>query len=161
MGCSSVLKRYRTMRRIGRRAVGLKQRSAQKGAAVVEFALILPLLLLLLIGTIDMSLALYDKSVITNASREGARAGIVARNPKLSDADIRQVVLGYTNGALIHFGASKPPPVVNVVQSTVGTDPQTLGVTVSYTFQGIGLGSLFSSLGQPWVLTSSTVMVHE
>jgi Flp pilus assembly protein TadG len=57
---------------------GLKNRQALQGAAVIEFALILPLLLLLLIGGIDMSLALYDKAVITNASREGARAGIVA-----------------------------------------------------------------------------------
>ena len=46
----------------------------QRGAAVVEFALILPILLILLVGTIDASLALYDKAVITNASREGARA---------------------------------------------------------------------------------------
>ena len=133
----------------------------QRGVDVVDFALILPILLLLLLGTIDGSLALYDKAVITNASREGARAGIVARNPKLTDAEIRQVVLNYTNGSLIHFGPGKPPPVVNVVQSTVGTTPSTLGVTVSYTFQGIGLGGLFNTLGQPWVLTSNTVMVHE
>ena len=161
MGFSCVQKKCQVVRTPSPGAAWIPKRKAQQGAAVVEFALILPLLLLLLIGVVDLSLALYDKSVITNASREGARAGIVARNPKLTDVDIHQVVLGYTNGALIHFGPSKLLPVVNVVQSTVGTDPQTLGVTVSYTFQGIGLGSLFSSLGQPWVLTSSTVMVHE
>lgn len=161
MGCSSVQKINRVARTPGRRGGRIRLRLQQEGAAVVEFALILPLLLLLLIGTLEVSLALYDKSVITNASREGARAGIVARNPKLSDADIRQVVLGYTSGALIHFGPSTAAPVVNVVQSAVGTEPRTLGVTVTYTFEGIGLGSLFSSWGQPWVLTSSTVMVHE
>lgn len=134
---------------------------AQRGSAVVEFGLILPILLLLLLGSIEGSLALYDKAVITNASREGARAGIVARNPKLSDADIREVVLAYANGSLINFGPSHSPPIVNVVQSTAGTNPSTLEVTVSYTFQGLGLGALFSAVGQPWVLTSSTVMVHE
>jgi Flp pilus assembly protein TadG len=118
-------------------------------------------LLVLLIGSVDVSLALYDKAVITNASREGARAGIVARNPKLSEDDIRQVVRTYTDGALIHFGPSKPPPTVSVVQSTMGVDANTLDVTVSYTFEGIGLGTLFQALGRPWVLTSNTVMVHE
>jgi Flp pilus assembly protein TadG len=78
MGCSSVEKKCKS----------------QKGAAVIEFALILPILLLLLLGTIDGSLALYDKAVITNASREGARAGIVARNPKLTDAELHQRIVG-------------------------------------------------------------------
>jgi hypothetical protein len=32
---------------------------------------------------------------------------------------------------------------------------------VRYTFQGVGLGSLFDSLGNPWVLQSSTLMVYE
>ena len=134
-------------------------RQGQRGAAVIEFALILPLLLLLLIGGIDMSLALYDKAVITNASREGARAGIVARNPQISEAEIRQVVQNYTQSALVNLGAGTPP-TVSVEQGSLGAD-LTLRVSVSYTFQGIGLGDLFSSLGQPWVLSSSTVMVYE
>jgi hypothetical protein len=49
----------------------------QKGAALVEFALVLPMLLLILFGIIEFSILLYDKAVITNASREAARAGIV------------------------------------------------------------------------------------
>jgi len=54
----------------------MKKRS-QKGAAVVEFALILPILLLLLFGIIEFSFYMYDKAMLTNACREGARAGIV------------------------------------------------------------------------------------
>lgn len=137
-----------------------KNRQRQQGAAVVEFALVLPLLLILLIGGIDMSLALYDKAVITNASREGARAGIVARNPPISEAEIRQVVQAYTQSALVNFGQGKPPPNVSVEQGSLGAN-LTLKVSVSYTFQGIGLGDLLSSMGQPWVLQSSTVMVYE
>ena len=45
------------------------------GASAVEFAVVLPLLVLPF-GIIEFSLALYDKAMITNASREGARAGI-------------------------------------------------------------------------------------
>ena len=137
-----------------------KRSHTQRGAAVVEFALILPILLGLLIGGIDLSLALYDKAVITNASREGARAGIVARNPQLSDAQIRQVVNQYAQSALVNLGANPASPTVVIQKGSMSGDP-TLQVTVSYTFQGIGLGSLFQSLGKPWVLQSSTVMVYE
>ena len=49
----------------------------QKGAALVEFAIVVPLLILLATGIGEFGLVLYNKQVITNASREGARAGIV------------------------------------------------------------------------------------
>jgi Flp pilus assembly protein TadG len=132
----------------------------QRGAAVVEFALILPILLILLVGTIDASLALYDKAVITNASREGARAGIVARSPSLTDAQIQQIVQNYLQGALVSLGSTSALPAVQIQKGIWNGDP-TLQVTVRYTFQGVGLGSLFDSLGNPWVLQSSTLMVYE
>src|SRR5258708_19290597 len=44
-----------------------------RGAAVVEFALLLPLLLLLLFGIIDFGRALNAQITITQAAREGAR----------------------------------------------------------------------------------------
>jgi hypothetical protein len=53
------------------------ENNREKGTASVEFALILPLLLLMLFLIIEFSIILYDKAVITNASREGARHGIV------------------------------------------------------------------------------------
>lgn len=137
-----------------------KNPAQQRGAAVVEFALILPILLGLLVGGIDASLALYDKAVITNASREGARAGIVARNPQLTEAQIRQVVHQYAQSALVSLGSNPAQPTVTIQKGSLGGDP-TLQVTVSYTFEGIGLGSLFESLGRPWVLQASTVMVYE
>ena len=68
-------------------------RLLQCGVAAVEFALILPLLLALLFGMAEVSLLLYDQAVITNASREGARAGIVLKTPKLTTTEIEQVAL--------------------------------------------------------------------
>ena len=44
---------------------------------MVEFALIFPLLLFIVFSIIECSLALYDKAVITNASRERLKAEIV------------------------------------------------------------------------------------
>ncbi len=138
---------------------GKTTHAQQRGSAVVEFALVLPILLAVLVGGIDASLALYDKAVITNASREGARAGIVARNPLLTDAQIQGVVNQYAQG-VVSFGAQPAQPTVLIQKSSLNGDP-TLKVTVSYTFQGMGLGSLLQSLGKPMVLQASTVMVYE
>ena len=46
-----------------------------KGASAVEFALVLPILIVLLFGIVEFGLLMYNKAVITNASREGARDG--------------------------------------------------------------------------------------
>jgi len=135
-------------------------RHPQQGAAAVEFALILPVLLLVVFGIIELSLALYDKAVITHASREAARAGIVLSSPKMTDAQISAVALNYTQGALIQLGASQTP-TVTVAQSSPASFPHPLRVTVTYTYSGLGLGSMLGALGQPIVLTSSTSMVNE
>ena len=59
----------------------------QNGAALVEFAIALPLLILLLFGIVEFGLLLYNKHILTNACRAGARAGIVVRNPRLPNSD--------------------------------------------------------------------------
>lgn len=46
-----------------------------RGAAAVEFALVVPLLLMLLMGVVSASLAYNDKLSISNAAREAARLG--------------------------------------------------------------------------------------
>lgn len=50
----------------------------QLGVALIEMAFVGPLLILLVLGVLVFGVALYDQSVITNASREGARKGVVA-----------------------------------------------------------------------------------
>jgi Flp pilus assembly protein TadG len=136
------------------------RRQAQQGAAAVEFALVLPILLLVFFGMVELSLALYDKAILTNASREGARAGIVLSSPKMTDAQIRAVVLNYTNGSLISLGTTTAP-TVTVSQSSPASFPNPLRVTVSYTYKGLGVGTMLGALGAPIVLTSSTSMVNE
>ena len=80
---SGVRKRFR-----GRAGKGVRP---QGGAAAVEFALLLPVLMAMLMGTLEIGMMLYNKAVLTNATREGARAGIVLRNPKPSVAEITSV----------------------------------------------------------------------
>ena len=79
----------------------------QKGAALVEFAIVLVVLFLLAIGTSEIGLLLYNKQVITNASREGARAGIVrGGTDALSDLEVKAVVIDYCDQRLIDFSGT-------------------------------------------------------
>ena len=57
-----------------------KARSRQRGAAAVEFALVLPLLLLLALGGVDWGWYFYLRGVVASAAREGARAGSISWN---------------------------------------------------------------------------------
>ena len=55
----------------------MRTKSKEKGGSAVEFALVLPILVVILFGIIEFGFVLYDKAVITNASSEAARQGIV------------------------------------------------------------------------------------
>ena len=90
----------------------------QTGASAVEFAIVLPLLVVFLFGIIEFSILFFDKAVITNASREGARYGIVyspaPRVPifKTGDRDgIRTKAIDYSTEHLITFGIANIPDV--------------------------------------------------
>jgi hypothetical protein len=76
----------------------------QKGTTAVEFAIILLLLMTLILGIIEFGLLMFNHQVITNAAREGARAGIISRPVRLSNDEIKAVVLGYGAQHLITFG---------------------------------------------------------
>jgi len=147
------------VRRRGR-GRALRAGSREGGAAAVEFALVLPVLLAVLMGVLEAGLVLYDKAVLTHASREGARAGIVLRSPKLSTSEISAIVLQRAQPALISLQPAAPPQVT-VLQSSPAAYPNTLQVSVQYTFQGLALGSLMKAMGMPWVIHATTVMVHE
>jgi Flp pilus assembly protein TadG len=51
-----------------------------RGQTLVEFALILPIFILVLVGIFDMGRAVYAYNTISNASREAVRLGIVDQN---------------------------------------------------------------------------------
>jgi Flp pilus assembly protein TadG len=62
-----------TMRRRALRASGHKSR----GQALVEFALVIPLFLLMMVALFDLGRAVFAYNTLTNAAREGARLAIV------------------------------------------------------------------------------------
>ena len=55
-------------------------RATETGQSLVEFAMVLPLFLVLLFGLVDFGRAFYSWMVITNGAREGARAGAVQKD---------------------------------------------------------------------------------
>ena len=114
----------------------------QKGAAIVEFAIVLPLLIIFAFGIIEFGLMWYNTQVIINASREGARAGIVRVGPDyLDEWELKQLVVDYCNQRLIDFGGTTVtlgdvdlyPPNDTLRQADDFGDDFSVTVTYNYT----------------------------
>jgi len=112
------------------------QKMGQKGVAAVEFAIILPFLVLLVFGTIEFGVLFYNKQVITNASREGARAGITGESEDI----IKDIVEAYCNGnpddnnddRLININGDNQLQRINIAVSGPDVDNDLI-VDVSFT----------------------------
>lgn len=81
--------------------VGFLRRS-DEGTAALELALLAPILILLLMGILELGYAFYVKNTLTNAVREGARAGVTV--PPLAEPSASTVaqntVTSYLNQTL-------------------------------------------------------------
>jgi Flp pilus assembly protein TadG len=133
----------------------------ERGGAAVEFAIVFPLLLVLLFGIIEFSLILYDKAMITNASREGARAGIVAQLVRMTEPEIKAIVDKYSKDHLISFGGGGSPETE--VSWAAGYPPKfgdELTVRVTYPYEFLVFPNL-SGITGPIQLTAITVMRTE
>jgi Flp pilus assembly protein TadG len=81
--------------------MNMKASSGQRGAAVVEFAIVLPLLLLIAFGIFEFGRAIYVYNTLVKATRDAARyyAAHQPGNPPPSAATIRNLaVYGNTTG---------------------------------------------------------------
>lgn len=137
----------------------MKKAICQKGSAVVEFAILLPMLVLIIFGIIEFGLLLYNRQVITNAGREGARAGIVFRNPRLSDGEITSIVNSYCGSHLITFGVQGSPTTTVTREGLNFSDDLTVNVTYHYDF--LVLPDFIGSLIGGTNLTARAVMRME
>ena len=131
-----------------------------RGSTAIEMALILPVLVLLLFGIVEFGLLFYNQQVITNASREAARAGIVAGSPRVSDGEIQNVVSNYCTNHLVTFGGANDPvveidPSGDRTGSSFGED---LAVTVKYNYGFLVLANFGFA---PINLKAKTVMKLE
>ena len=66
-----------------------------RGAAALEFALVLPILLLVLGGIVDFARAYMELQMMTNAASEGARMAIISTDPSVDDASVTALVKSF------------------------------------------------------------------
>ncbi len=131
----------------------------QRGTAAIEFALVLPILVLLVLGIIEFSVALYDKAVITNASREGARTGILFRDPRFTDGEIASVVTSYCQNRMITFGS--PADVTTTVEREGMASGDDLTVQVQYQYHFLAIPGFVAGLAGNVQLGAQTIMRME
>jgi len=132
----------------------------QLGAAAIEFALVLPLYLLIIDGVMEISIVIYDQAIVLNAAREGVRAGVVLSEPKMSNADIAAVAQRYAESYLLSFGRADQL-IVTVNQSADGSYQTPLSVTVGFAYTSLMIGSFMAGIQQPVVLSSTAVLLNE
>jgi Flp pilus assembly protein TadG len=133
------------------------RRLNERGAVAAEFALLLPVFMLILFGTIEFGMIMYSRELITNASREGARAGIVQVSPKPTAGTITTIATNYLTGTGINLA-----DVTIAVTGAGGANPATLTVAATYQYRWL-IPYIPTVLGfpRPLPLTGQTIMRHE
>lgn len=126
------------------------------GASAVEFALVLPLLLLLILGMVEFGTLFYRQAIISWSSREAARTGIVQVTPKPTARQVEAVVSSVLSKA--GLGISTAAITVTGAGGAFGTDLTVL-VESPYRFQF--LPALAPGMPSSMTLRGRTVMKHE
>ena len=135
----------------------------QRGAALIETAVTLPLILLVSVGIFEFGRAYQTWQVLTNAAREGARVAVLPNTTH--DAAEARARAYLTAGALNGSGAT-----ITVAATTIPIGAATASgtlVTVNYPFQFMVLqpvASLIvrgSTLGAPITMSASAQMRNE
>jgi Flp pilus assembly protein TadG len=115
----------------------------ERGAELVEFALVFPTLLLVMLGIIDFGFLFQHYEVVTNAAREGARVAIL---PGYTDGDVQARVSQYiTAGGLTGTTTTTvgAPQTITVGSQCITVRP----VTVSYDHEFLFLGPIVGLMG--------------
>jgi Flp pilus assembly protein TadG len=135
----------------------------ERGAALLETAIVVPIILLISVGIFEFGRAYQTWQVLTNAAREGARLAVIAGT---TDDAVRARVNSYlTGGGLTSLPADKI--VVTRDQALTGTDTASV-IQVNYPFSFMVLNPVVrlvtpgDTLGQgPITMKSSAIMRNE
>jgi Flp pilus assembly protein TadG len=130
----------------------------QAGTSVVEMAIVLPLLLVLVFAIGDFGIAYTRWNSLTNAVREGARAGVVFRAPcdaATVEGDVQGTVSTFASSSGLD-GASIATTVTN---SCAGTGTQ-LTVSSTIPYQYIAMSAL-AGFAPTLTLSARSVMRNE
>jgi Flp pilus assembly protein TadG len=143
-----------------------------EGVAALEFAIVLNLLLLLIVGLTDIGHAFFMRQIIINASREGGRYAVVYRgnvsggsrigpSPSVSTWVLQDSSSGGSYG-LVNLLPSDANPSVTVSPDPASANTgDSVTVTVSCTKTWWFLGNFVPGLGQSIQMTAQTVMRAE
>jgi Flp pilus assembly protein TadG len=139
---------------------GILEHPQQRGASAIELALLLPVLLLMLDGVLELGLVMHNQSVLTSATSMAARAGMAQGKPKLTNAEITAIAVNASQDALISLHPTIAP-TVTVEQALDPTYLTPLQVSASYTFKGLLIGGLLGVFQVNPTLSVTTVMYNE
>jgi len=95
-------------------------RARERGSAAVEFALLLPIMLLLLLALVQVGVIARDSLVLTQASRAGAREAAVQGSSDAVEDAVRTAAVGLD------------PARLNVVATWSGARGAPVTVEVTY-----------------------------
>jgi Flp pilus assembly protein TadG len=133
------------------------RRSDARGQSLVEFALVLPIFILVLMGLFDLGRGVYAYNTLSNASREAARVAIVNQVPATVQAEaVKQAVgLGIT-GANVTIAYAES-------DGTVCTAPYNLSciASITVTYQFTAATPVISQIVGPFPISATTEMVVE
>jgi hypothetical protein len=143
----------------------------EHGGVAVEFAIILPVLVLLVMGIIDFGHAWYMKQIIINASREGARYGTrytgsppIALTPSISDYILNTSAQNNNKGGLglkaLLPDAEVPTPT-GTGYTSITPPGQPLSVTVRAPLDWWVVDRLIPGMDSSITLSSTTTMAVE
>ncbi len=148
----------------------LQRIAATDGLAVVEFAIILSVFLMMLLGILEFGYDWYLKHALTNASRDGARYGVMFKTDTATNSQIypsqlphgtwktiQDVVKQELNGELPSAIASSVTVVPSGTAMTAPGPGAPLTVTVTATKNWSALGALIPSINNMTVAVQTTM----
>jgi hypothetical protein len=109
-----------------------------RGQALVEFALIVPLFIFMVIGIFEGGRAIYTYNALSNATREGLREAIVHQDQSAIEAEANRVLGGLAGGTTIVHDLSACPAVADPTQVCI------YRLELKYTFSPMLIGAVFS-----------------
>jgi len=130
-------------------------RKSQRGAVAVEFALFLPVFLLLIFAVVELGSAWYAKQIMVNASRDGARMASLLNPGDITNTDVET----HVQGLLTTSGFPGSATVTST--GADGTAGDLVTVQVDSTYSLPVLGALAPGSLSMVNLSATTVMRHE
>ena len=97
-----------------------------RGQSMIEFAVVLPLLLIVVLGLVEVSYALYDQHVVTKLTREGSN--LISRDTSLQDA---ASALGHLSSRPVDF-SSNSKVIFSVIMNVGATGASNYGQPILY-----------------------------